>query len=87
VAGVVQDGPAERSGVKVGDVITELDGKKVTDALELPLWIARMPIDKRVPMRVQREQQEVKLDLTVAALPEGASASTNRENRLNEKPP
>ena len=70
VAGVVQDGPAERSGVKVGDVITELDGKKVTDALELPLWIARMPIDKRVPMRVQREQQEVKLDLTVAALPE-----------------
>lgn len=78
VAGVVQGGPAERGGVKVGDVITELDGKEVTDALELPLWIARMPIDKRVPMMVQREQQELKLNLTVAALPEerGPSGKT-----------
>ncbi|MGH7795509.1 MAG: trypsin-like peptidase domain-containing protein [Candidatus Binatia bacterium] len=71
VAGIVQGGPAERGGIKIGDVITELDGKKVTDALELPLWIARMPIDKRVPIMVRREQQEVKLNLTVAALPEG----------------
>jgi serine protease Do len=80
VAGVVQGGPAERGGVKVGDVITELDGKKVTEALELPLLIARMPIDKRVPMRVQREQQEVKLDLTVAALPEAQARTSTGKN-------
>jgi len=80
VAGVVQGGPAERGGVKVGDVITELDGKTVTDALELPLWIARIPIDKRVPMRVQREQQEVKLDLTVAALPEAQLRASTGKN-------
>lgn len=70
VAGIVRGGPAERGGVKIGDIITELDGKKVTDALELPLWISRMPIDKRVPLKIRRERQEIRLDLTVAALPE-----------------
>ena len=71
VAGIVAGGPAERGGMKVGDVITELDGKQVADALELPLWIARMPIDKSVSVKVRREQRDVQLNLTVAALPEG----------------
>jgi serine protease Do len=70
VAGVVQGGPAERGGMKVGDVITEFDGKKVSDALELPLWISRMPIEKRVAMKVLRQQQEIQVNLVVAALPE-----------------
>ena len=70
VAGIVQGGPAERGGMRIGDVITELDGRKVTDALELPLWISRMPIAKRVPVKVRRQQQEIQLNLTVAALPE-----------------
>ncbi len=71
VEGVVHGGPAERGGVKVGDVIVEFDGKKVTDAMDLPLWIARTPIDKTVPIKVQREQQDVKLNFTVRAIPEG----------------
>jgi serine protease Do len=70
VAGMVQGGPAERSGVKVGDVIVEFDGKKVVDAMDLPLWIARTPVDKSVAVKVQRERQEVQLNLTVSAMPE-----------------
>jgi serine protease Do len=70
VAGIVQGGPAERSGVKVGDVIVEFDGKKVVDAMDLPLWIARTPVDKSVAVKVQRERQEVQLDLTVSPMPE-----------------
>jgi serine protease Do len=70
VAGVVQGGPAQRSGMKVGDVIVEFDGKKVLDALDLPLWIARTPIDTSVPVKVQRELQVVQLQMTLTALPE-----------------
>lgn len=70
VAGITPGGPAERGGVKVGDVILELGGKNVTDALELPLWISRMPIGKVVPVKVRREREVIGLDLAVAALPE-----------------
>jgi serine protease Do len=71
VAGVVQGGPAQRGGMKVGDVIIEFDGKEVVDAMDLPLWIARTPVDKSVAVKVQREQRQVQLQLTVTAVPEG----------------
>jgi serine protease Do len=70
VAAIAKGGPAERSGIKVGDVITEYDGKKVTDALDLPLLIARTPIAKQVPIKINREKQELRLALTIAELPE-----------------
>ncbi|HEX7230172.1 MAG TPA: trypsin-like peptidase domain-containing protein, partial [Candidatus Binatia bacterium] len=70
VAGVVKDGPADRGGIKLGDVILEYDGKPVTDALDLPLWIARTPVAKRVGVKIQRDREEMKLDVTVAELPE-----------------
>lgn len=72
VAGIVRGGPAERGGMKVGDVITEFDGKQVTDAMDLPLWIARTPVDKRVTVKVRREQKEMDLDLTLSSIPEGS---------------
>ena len=70
VAGVIQGGPAERSGVKIGDVILEFDGRKVVDAMDLPLWIARTPIERSVPLKIQRERSEVDLTLKVSAMPE-----------------
>jgi serine protease Do len=70
VAGVIKDGPADRGGIKLGDVILEYDGKPVTDALDLPLLIARTPIAKRVGVKIQRDREEIVLDLTVAELPE-----------------
>jgi serine protease Do len=70
VAGVVQGGPAERSGVRTGDVILEFDGKKVIDAMDLPLWIARTPIDQNVALRIQRERQELRVTLRVSPMPE-----------------
>lgn len=70
VAGLAKDGPADRGGIKLGDVILEYDGMPVTDALDLPLWIARTPIAKRVGVKIQRDGGEMSLDLTVAELPE-----------------
>jgi serine protease Do len=71
VAGTVKGGPADRGGVKLGDVITEFDGKTVSDALDLPIWIARTPLGKQVQLKIQREQREMNLNLTVADLPPG----------------
>jgi len=70
VAGLVKGGPADRGGIKLGDVITEFDGKTVTDALDLPIWIARTPIAKQVRLTVQRDQREIHVDLTIAELPD-----------------
>ena len=73
VAGIVKGGPADRGGIRLGDVITEYDGKPVIDALDLPIWIARTPIAKQVRLKIKRDQQEVHLNLTVAELPEATN--------------
>ena len=68
VANVSKDGPAEKAGVKVGDVIVEFDGKEVRDSADLPIIVARTAVDKKVPMKVLREKKEVTLNVAVGEL-------------------
>jgi serine protease Do len=68
VANVSKDGPAERAGVKVGDVIIEFDGKEIKDSGELPIVVARTPVDRKVRMKVLRDKKELQLSVTVGEL-------------------
>lgn len=70
VANVSKDGPAERAGVKVGDVIVEFDGKEIKDSGDLPIIVARTPVDKKVRMKVLRDKKEVFLIVSVGELKE-----------------
>jgi serine protease Do len=70
VSGIVEGGPAQRGGIQVGDVITEFDGRKVIDAMDLPFWIARTPLNKSVGVKVRRDSQEIDLQLILSALPD-----------------
>lgn len=77
VAGVVQRGPAEESGIKVGDVILEFDGTQILDAMDLPLWIARTPIDRTVRLKVLRAGAQMDVRLKVRAMPETTPQTGN----------
>jgi serine protease Do len=68
VANVSKDGPADKAGVKVGDVIAEFDGKEVKDSGDLPIIVARTPVDKKVRMKVLRDKKEVVLNVAVGEL-------------------
>jgi len=70
VANVSKDGPADKAGVKVGDVIVEFDGKEVKDSGDLPIIVARTPVDKKVRMKVVREKKEIALSVAVGELKE-----------------
>jgi len=70
VANVSKDGPAERAGVKVGDVIVEFDGKEIKDSGDLPIIVARTSVDKKVRMKVLRDKKEVVLTVSVGELKE-----------------
>ena len=65
VANVSKDGPAERAGVKVGDVIVEFDGKEIKESNDLPIIVARTPVDKKVRLKVLREKKDITLSVTV----------------------
>jgi serine protease Do len=68
VANVSKDGPADKAGVKVGDVIVEFDGKEVKESSDLPIIVARTTVEKRARMKVLRDKKEVTLTVTVGEL-------------------
>jgi serine protease Do len=74
VSSVVEGSPADKAGVKTGDVVVELDGKKVAKATDLPGLVADMPVGKNVPIAVMRDGKEVRLNAQIARLAEESSA-------------
>ena len=55
VADVAEGGPAERSGIKSGDVIIEFNGKAIKDSADLPLEVARVAPGKTAQVKILRD--------------------------------
>ena len=68
VSSVAEGGPAERAGVKVGDVIVDYDGKEIKESSQLPIIVARTQVGKKVQLKVLREKKEVPLTERVGEL-------------------
>ena len=66
IVGAIERGsPAERSGIKLGDVIFSIDGRVVPDVTTALNAIAEVPPGKSVPVKVVRRNQELSLEVTV----------------------
>ena len=70
VADVAKAGPAERAGIKTGDVIVAFNGKEIKDSGELPLQAARVAPGKQAQLKVLRNGKELVLPLTVGEFKE-----------------
>jgi serine protease Do len=81
VSEVVQGSPAEKAGVKRGDVIVACDRKEIAGNHELASLVATLPVGKQVPLRVIRDGKEMTLNVKIAALKdlEPASRKTAEE--------
>jgi serine protease Do len=84
VGGVTPDSAAAKAGLQEGDVITEVNGKKVTDPSGLQLLIAQNAPGAKVSLRVLhseagRKPAEKTVTATLSELPAEALAATGRE--------
>src|SRR5262249_19337751 len=70
VADVTQDGPAEKAGVKRGDVIVAYDGKKVENSSSLPALVAATPGGRTGALEVLRDGKVKALNVTISKLSE-----------------
>jgi serine protease Do len=69
IGDVTDKSPAEKAGLKEGDVILEFNGKKVTDSRHLKLEVARIQPGETVPVKVLRDGTTKTLDVTVKEMP------------------
>lgn len=68
VADVVSGGPADKSGIRRGDLIVAYDGKTVQDSHDLPAAVAATPVDKEVTVTVVRDGKERQVVAKIAKL-------------------
>jgi serine protease Do len=65
VGDVEPDGPADAAGVKVGDIITRLNGKRMQDARQLQVNVYRYPKGQKVTLEVLREGSKLQIQVPV----------------------
>jgi serine protease Do len=80
VSGVEPDGPADRAGVKQGDVIVGIDGEKISDNNALRNRIASTRPGSKVAIDILRDGRPQTLQTTVDQLKPEATARASREN-------
>jgi len=70
VAEVLPDTPAEKAGLKEGDIIKTFEGEKVKDMNDLMTKVGYTPVGKKVRLGIIRDKKEMFIDVVVGERPE-----------------
>jgi len=75
IAGVVKDGPADKAGIKPGDILLAVEGKTVNDTTEMLDLIAQLTPGNTAKMTVLRKSQQSVVNVTIGKRPKVKSAA------------
>jgi serine protease Do len=68
VSDVQPDAPGAKAGLRTGDVITELDGKPVTDAGQLQMIVGQKKPGETIHLQVMRDSKVTSIPVTLEVL-------------------
>jgi serine protease Do len=77
VTRVTADGPAQRAGLRAGDIITSFDGRAIADSRTLTRIVADAPIGRTATLGVVRNGRQITLNVTVQRLAEATVAAAS----------
>jgi serine protease Do len=88
IASIISGGGAEKGGVKAGDVISEINGRKVDSIADFRQTIANMMPGTKVELKIYRNGEEKTLDITLAERPnKGVSLDRTPEKEQDANTP
>jgi Do/DeqQ family serine protease len=69
IAGVLRGGPADKAGIKPGDVLLEVQGRPVSDPTSMLNLIAALPPGSSARMKLRRQEREIEAEISVGRRP------------------
>ena len=86
VASVSEKSPADKAGIKAGDIILEFDGKKVDTMRTLPKLVAQTKVGKKVTVKIWRNQKLISKKVLLGRLESSQEFKTeNKKKELETK--
>lgn len=77
VAKVEKDSPADKAGLKVGDVILQIDGERVPSVPKFRIAVATAKIGTSIPLKIYRDNREQVVYINLEAYPDDSVVSTD----------
>lgn len=81
VSGLSENSPAQKSGIKAGDIILDFDGHKIDNTKNLSRLAAETPIGKKVSVTLWRDKKELKIPVLIEQMPEDVPESKKTETK------
>ncbi len=85
VSNVEKDGPADKAGVRSGDVILKFDGKDIKHMTDLPRIVGATKPGSTAPMEVWRKGKKVNLKVVVDEIPSEDTATASAKGAEEPK--
>ena len=85
VASVGENSPADKAGLKAGDIILEFDGKKIKTMRMLPKAVASTAVGKSVELKIWRNQKIISKRLTLGRLESSEEFKAKKPSKPKKK--
>lgn len=69
IAGVLSNSPADRAGLKPGDILVGVNGQHVTDSSSMLNLVSGLKPEKKAVLKIVRAQQEINIPIVVGKRP------------------
>ncbi|MGA7875679.1 MAG: PDZ domain-containing protein, partial [Desulfoferrobacter sp.] len=70
VADVLSDSPAQKAGLKQGDIVIGMNGKPIDDAHTLSRMVAAISPNTKISLKIIRDGKTKEIDVTIGTMPE-----------------
>ena len=77
VVEILPDSAADKGGLKVGDVITHFNGRRVNQSYELPPMVGIAPVGEEATINIIRKGETIQLHPVIGLLPDEAQKAQN----------
>ncbi len=84
VSGVMKGSPAEKAGIKQGDVILQYNGKVVEDTGHLRNMVSQTPVGTTVKVKILRQKKELEVEVKIAELTKKLAEASSEEEGPGE---
>ena len=75
VAKVYKDDPADKAGIKTGDIIVMINDKNINDSRDLSLTVAKSGVGEKINVKLIRDGKEKTVKVKLGKRPDGNSES------------